>query len=78
MSFKSLLYCFTLLSLVFPANWHLGSETSLDLLLFHFEETSPIWDYSEALWLESSRGRKAPHPSGRILLLKARTSHVSR
>ena len=52
--------------------WCIGQETP------HFEETSPIWDYSEALWLESSRGRKAPHPSGRILLLKARTSHVSR
>ena len=44
----------------------------------HFEETSPIWDYSEALWLESSRGGKVPHPSGRILLLNAQTFHVSR
>ena len=44
----------------------------------HFEETSPIGDYSEALWLEASRGGKAPRPSGRILLLNAQTFHVSR
>ena len=30
--------------------WCMGQETP------HFEETSPIWDYSEALRLESSRG----------------------
>jgi len=24
----------------------------------HFEETSPIWDYSEALWLEYSAGER--------------------
>ena len=31
----------------------MGQETP------HFEETSPIWDYSVALWLESSReGRR--------------------
>ena len=44
----------------------------------HFEETSPIWDYSEALRLESSRGGKAPRPSGRILLLNAQIFHFSR
>ena len=38
----------------------------------HFEETSLIWDYSEALRLESSWGGEVPHPSGRILLLNAR------
>ena len=52
--------------------WCMGGETP------HFEETSPIWDYSKALWLESSRGGKAPRPSGRILFLNARTFHVSR
>ena len=30
--------------------WCIGQESP------HFEETSPIWDYSEALQLESSRG----------------------
>ena len=29
----------------------MGQETP------HFEETSPIWDYSEALWLKSREGR---------------------
>ena len=52
--------------------WYIGWETPL------FEETSPTWDYSKALQLESSRRGKAPHPSGRILLLNARTFHVSR
>ena len=52
--------------------WCVGQETP------HFEETSPIWDYSEALRLESSRVGKASHPSGRILLLNALTFHVSR
>ena len=52
--------------------WCIGWETP------HFEETSPTWDYSKALQLESSRGGKAPHPSGRILLLNAWTFHVSR
>ena len=36
--------------------WCIGQESP------HFEETSPIWDYSEALQLESSRG-------GRCLVL---------
>ena len=44
----------------------------------HFEETSPIWDYFEALQLESSRGGKTPRPSGKILLLNAWTFHISR
>ena len=44
----------------------------------HFEETSPIWDYSEALQFESSRGGKVPRPSGRIMLLNAWTFHVSK
>jgi len=38
------------------------------------EETSPIWDYSEALRLESSRGGRVPRPSGRILLLNSQTA----
>ena len=38
----------------------------------HFK-TSPIWDYSEALRLESSKGGKVPHPSRRILLLNTWT-----
>ena len=32
--------------------WCIGRETP------HFEETSPIWDYSEALQLEYSRGER--------------------
>ena len=52
--------------------WCIGQESP------HFEETSPIWDYSEALQLESSKRGKAPCPSGRILLLNAQTFHVSR
>ena len=52
--------------------WCVGRETP------HFEEISPIWDYSEASRLESSREGKAPRSSGRILLLNAQTFHVSR
>ena len=40
------------------------------------EETNPIWDYSEALRLESSRGGRSPGPSGRILLLNFQTFYV--
>ena len=52
--------------------WCMGQETP------HFEETSPFWDYSEALRLESSRGGKVPCLSGRILLLNAQSFDVSR
>ena len=52
--------------------WCLDQETP------HFEDISPIWDYSKALKLESSREGKAPCPSGRILLLNAWTFDVSR
>ena len=36
--------------------WCIGWETP------HFEETSPIWDYSESLWLESSGGGGGASP----------------
>ena len=49
--------------------WCIGQETP------HFEETSPIWDYSDLNLLE---GGKAPRPSGRILLLNVWTFHVTR
>ena len=52
--------------------WCIGQETP------HFEETGPIWDYSEALQLESSRGGKVPRSSGSILLLNTQTFHISR
>ena len=52
--------------------------TTFGAWLGNSSETSPIWDYSEALQLEYSRGEKAPCPSGRILLLNAQTFHVSR
>ena len=40
-------------------------------------ETSPIWGYSEASWLRSSRWEKAPRPSGKIPFLDAWIFHVS-
>ena len=71
-SLSALSFCVSLFPGTCGYIWRMGQETP------HFEESGPIWDYSKALWLESSGGEKAPGPSGRILLLNARTFHVSR
>ena len=50
--------------------WCIGWETP------HFEETSPVWGHTKALWLRYSRGGKVPRPSGKILFLDAWTFQV--